>query len=272
LRSKNTQNPDKQKHKKPPEGGAAMRQKNKITAILKDTTGVSLMFVLGVMMMLLLIGASLLVAASSNVGTNIRQNEFNRVMLMSNSIHRNIMYSLQADPENEGLLANQLAWIIYEAHDDDIEDITLKLDMDADIPASMSVSIILSIPFHEVRISESSDYFPGIEGSDYYDEEGNHIVIEAVPEVPRVPETANIKAEMLVTVVIESDAMIREGSRLVTTQAAYEYRGGFLTDDPFGMHQTNPNPTGLEMAFAPDGFGIWSLISYETVESQVDVD
>jgi len=249
-----------------------MRLKNKITAILKSTSGVSLMFVLGVMMMLLLIGASLLVAASANIGSNIRQNEFNRVMLLSNSIHRNIMYSLQADPENEGLLANQLAWIIYEAQDEDIDDITLRINMDADIPDSMSVSIILSIPFHEVRVSESSDYFPGIEGIDYYDEEGNHIVIEPVPETPRVPETANIKAEMLVTVVIESDAMVREGSRLVTTQAAYEYRGGSLTDDPYGVHQTNPNPIDLVMEFAPDGFGIWSLTSYETVESQLDID
>jgi len=248
-----------------------MRLKNKIKAILKDKSGVSLMFVLGVMMMLLLIGASLLVAASSNVGTNIRQNEFNRVMLLSNSIHRNIMYSLQADPENDGLLANQLAWIIYEAQDEDIDDITLRLDMDADIPASMSVNIILSIPFHEVRVFEASDYVPGIEESGYFDGEV-WIVIEATPEIPRIPETAEIKAEMLVTVVIESNAMVREGSRLVTTQAAYEYRGGFLTDDPYGIHQTNPNPTGLEMAFAPDGFGIWSLISYETVESQVDID
>ena len=255
-----------------------MRLKNKITAILKNASGVSLMFVLGVMMMLLLIGASLLVAASSNVGTNIRQNEFNRVMLLSNSIHRNIMYSLQADPENEDLLANQIAWIIYNAHDEDIEEITLVIDMDAEIPASMSVSIILSFPFHEVRVFESSGYIPGIEGIEYYDEEGNWIVIEGVPEVPRIPETATVKAEMLVTVVIESDAMVREGSRLVTTQAAYEYRGGFLTDDPYGIYVTNPNPPDLEMVFAPEkpdepgGFGIWSLISYETVESKVDID
>jgi len=248
-----------------------MRLKSKIAAILKNTSGVSLMFVLGVMMMLLLIGASLLVAASSNVGTNIRQNEFNRVMLLSNSIHRNIMYSLQAEPENEGLLANQLAWIIYKANEDDINDITLGLDMDADIPASMSVSIILSFPFHEVRVFEASDYVPGIEESGYFDGDV-WIPIAAIPEIPRIPETAEIKAEMLITVVIESNAMVREGSRLVTTQAAYEYRGGFLTDDPYGMHLTNPNPTGLEMAFAPDGFGIWSLLSYETVESQVDTD
>ena len=248
-----------------------MRLRNRITAILKGTSGVSLIFVLGVMMMLLLIGISLLIAAGANVGTNIRQNEFNRVMLLSNSIHRNIMYSLQADPENEGLLANQLAWIIYNANDEKIDDITLDIDMDVEIPDSMSVSIILSFPFHEVRTSESSDYVPGIEEDRYYDD-GVWIVIEAVPEILRVPETANIKAEMLVTVVIESDALVRQGSRLVTTQAAYEYRGGFLTDDPYGIHQTNPNPTGLEMAFAPDGFGIWSLISYETVESQVDID
>jgi len=249
-----------------------MRLKNKIAAIIKDKSGVSLMFVLGVMMMLLLIGASLIVAASANVGSNIRQNEFNRVMLLSNSIHRNIMYSLQADPENEGLLANQLAWIIYNADNEDIDDITLRIDMDADIPASMSVSTILSFPFNEVRTFESSDYIPGTEDSGYYDEEGNYILIEGLPEIPRIPETAEIKAEMLVTVVIESNAMVRDGSRLVTTQAAYEYRGGFLTDDPNGVHQTNPNPTGLEMAFAPEGFGIWSLISYETVESQVDTD
>ena len=77
---------------------------------------------------------------------------------------------------------------------------------------------------------------------------------------------------MLVTVVIESDAMVREASRLITTQASYEYRGGFLTDDPDDTYQNGPNPTDPEMVFAPDGFGLWSLISYETVESQVDID
>ena len=248
-----------------------MRLRNRITAILKGTSGVSLIFVLGVMMMLLLIGISLLIAAGANVGTNIRQNEFNRVMLLGNSIHRNIMYSLQADPEDQSLLAYQLVMAIYDArYDGELDDITLEVDVD--IPDNMAVSIVLSFPYLDVQTAGSSDFVPGIPGDEYVDDSGNMIVIQPVPSIPRIPETASIKAGMTVTVVIESEVMVRDGSRFITTQASYEYRGGFLTDDPEGEY-IDSNPTyPLDMQFAPDGYGIWSLIDYETVESKVDID
>jgi len=248
-----------------------MRLKSKIAEILKDKSGVSLMFVLGIMMFLLAIGASLLAAASANIGANVRQNEYNRVIVLGDSIHRSIMHSLQADPEDENSLANRLAWIVYETPDIVSQgSIELELDFDTpgndDIPDYMAISITLSFLFREVIITPATEYVPEIPA--FTDTDG--IPVEAVPEVPGMPETAAISADMLVTVVIEADGIIRDGSRFITSQAYYEYRGGLLTDDPDGNIATRPNPPASDLYFATDGYGTWSMISYEIIESQVD--
>jgi len=249
-----------------------MRLKSKIAAILKDKSGVSLMFVLGVMMFLLAIGASLLAAASANIGANVRQNEYNRVIVLGDSIHRSIMHSLQADPEDENSLANRLAWIVYETPDIVSQgSIELELDFDTtgndSVPEYMTVTVSLSFLNREVLTTDATGYVPEIPS--FVDSDG--ITVEAVPEVPRMPETAAISADMLVTVVIEADGRIRDGSRFISTQAVYEYRGGLLTDDPLGVYATNPNPPpSLPLEFATDGFGTWSMISYEIIESQLD--
>jgi len=249
-----------------------MRLNNKIAVIIKDKSGVSLIFVLGVMMFLLAIGASLLAAASANIGANVRQNEYNRVIVLGDSIHRSIMHSLQADPEDENSLANRLAWIVYETPDIVSQgSIELELDIDTpgndDVPEYMTISITLSFLFREVLTTQATEYVPEIPS--FTDTDG--ITVEAVPAVPGMPETASISADMLVTVVIEADGVIRDGSRFITTQAVYEYRGGLLSDDPDGDYAANPNPPAvLPLYFATDGYGTWSMISYEIIESQVD--
>jgi len=220
------------------------------------------LFVLGAMMFLLAIGTSILAAASANIGANIRQNEFNRVMVLNDSVHRNIMYSLQVDPENQNLLGNQLAWLIYNTREDEeMDDIDLELGIsagsDLDIPDHMTVTITLSFLYRDVQITEGSDSIPEIPG--FTDEDGN--IIEPVPEVPGIPGTATIKAGMTVTVIIETDGLIRDESRLITTQAVYEYQGGKLTESPAAP------PT---MIFEPDGYGTWSMFSYEIIQSQMD--
>ena len=77
---------------------------NRLIRILKNKTGASLVFVVGVMLLLLAVGVSALTAASSNAGFAQRQRQFNQVRILADSVHQNILFSLQSDPSDEGLL------------------------------------------------------------------------------------------------------------------------------------------------------------------------
>ena len=82
-----------------------------------DNAGVSLIFVLASMLFLMAVCASLLVAASTNVGYRVTQWEHSQVGILEDSIHQNIMYSLQSDPADVDGMAYQLAMALYEAKD-----------------------------------------------------------------------------------------------------------------------------------------------------------
>jgi hypothetical protein len=82
----------------------------------RGKSGASLIFVLGIMMMLMAIGFSVFAAASANRGAALRQTEHNAVLLLENSIHNNIRHSLQyGDGYKEDRLWNQLLQVLYEA-------------------------------------------------------------------------------------------------------------------------------------------------------------
>jgi hypothetical protein len=67
-----------------------------------DNKGESLLYVLGVMMFLVLICFSVTAAAVTSMRNVTLQKQYSDAMIMDYSIHKNIMYSLQADP-NSGL-------------------------------------------------------------------------------------------------------------------------------------------------------------------------
>ena len=164
----------------------------------KDNNGASLIFVLAAMMLLFAVGTSVLVAASNTVGYLKQQKEHSQVMILDESVHKSIMYSLQADPfdpSDEEKLLPRLSWqlvmALYEAKDDafsadglgvisleaviDTDGAPLDL-MDADTDRDIYVnSISLSFPRQEVIIIPAvpaifEDIY-GIPGED--DEEGD---------------------------------------------------------------------------------------------------
>ena len=244
-----------------------MRLKNRITEILKDTSGVSLMFVMGIMLLLMFIGTSVLTSASSNIGANIRQNDYNRVLLLGDSIHRNIRFSLQEDPENEGLLAFQIAEGLSKQNSgvSAIGDIDLQIDIDN--PTNLNIEgITLSFPYVSVQVTEARDYVPEIT-----DDDGEVVL---VPEVDRIPKTKVVSARMLVTVVIRIENNLMDTDRIITTRATYILSDCFLTDDPEGRFSKTPSEEideqELVFGFVDNGFGTWSMVSYETVESHAE--
>jgi hypothetical protein len=238
-----------------------MRLGNKIKSILKSKSGVSLMFVMGTMMLLLAIGASVMAAASANVGANVRQNQYNRATLLGNSIHRNIMYSLQADWDGNGnfenSLAYQLANAFYEAgrETDALDDglvIELNLALD-DVPVGGKYSVTLEIQPHEFDIT-----FAGPVGY--------------IPETStnRIPRTASIHAIVTVTVVVEVETglVVRDDDRVITTRATYNFTG-LMSDEELSDMETEQDSTIFDdedLVLVEAGFG-WELINLEITES-----
>jgi len=269
-----------------------MRLINKIKTTLKRTSGASLIFVLGVMMFLMAIGVSTLAAAFANAGYVMRQSEFTRVRLLHESIHENIMYSLQADPEDEDLLGYQIAMAIFNANDPAHPAFVLPPPTTpenlnptnpglAPIP-NLEINVIgtplenlggrvtveritLSFPDQFVRINEA------IPGDD-----------TITPAIPREPRTATLNASMIVEVVIRIDRLATDiiddddlGVRRITSIAVYEYTGGRFTEEPAGVPGGEPgddngDENGYEtfvMKFeSPSGYGIWRMVRHEIID------
>jgi len=246
-----------------------MRLKNKITAALKCKSGASLLFVLGVMFLLMAIGASVMAAASANIGSNIRQDKYNRAVVLIDSIHKNIKHSLQIPDTNTTEFENSLAYIIpYAIYNSSLTPDPLnpnpligepftEIQLDIDIAGVTDIaslqSVTLGFPFQEVSTVGPVGYIP-----------------ETTPPTPRVPRTASISARMIVVVTVEIPATgFGAENRTITTHATYTYSGGVFSDENdllanSDAHREDSTFIG-EMEFAEPGE--WKLISYEIVES-----
>ena len=242
-----------------------MFRRSRVFKILKNKSGASLLFVLGAMLLLLSVGVSTLAAAGASSGFAMTQKAYSRVVILSDSIHRNIMYSLQHDPSNEDMLAYRLAYSLYEAKRDDPVDglgaIDLQIGFDDQVfnerfeSGEITVqSVRLLFPSQKVVIKPAKPAIPAIPA-------------ESGVLISREAKTATVNATM--TVVVEIEA----AGRIVKTIATYRYSGGELTDDPRGEHADVFDPEAeFDMEFRPgdegrDGFGRWELVKYEKVDS-----
>jgi len=217
------------------------------------------------MMFLMAIGVSTMAAGAANSGALMRQNEYNKILMLGKSVHDNIMFSLQNDPGNEDLLGYQLARTIFEAYD------TNEGDSDPDEPDVPTINdMIIRIngeelyppnpPLDMIYISNAAFRFPlsfkesildspAIEFDDIFDG-----VDYITP--PPIPRTVTINARMVVEVEITSRDLRAIGeNRQIVTRATYEYRNGRLIEDPSG-----------DMNFDPDWYGEWRLVRYEIID------
>jgi len=244
--------------------------KNRIQAVLSSRSGASLLFVMGIMFLLLAIGGSVMAAASSNYGSNIRQNQYNAAVVLNDSIQRNIRHSLQMNSETlptpvldfTQSLASNIPIAMYYAHiaENPLTVFELQLGGVAGLVPTgtdRNYSVTIKFPFHpEVNISDSADAMPELANSlGDPDDPFNH----------RTPATARLSARMIVEVSVFFGAGVNQ--RVHTTQATYEYRNGVLTDDffwgnpalmSFSQEVENPNDTAAS--------GEWTMVSYEIFE------
>jgi len=195
---------------------------SRLKAAIKNESGVSILFVLGIMMMILAVGASVMAAAFGNAGIGVRQERHNRAMLLTDSIHRNIKHSLQMGDHYDFMsyLSGQIAWYIFENegylhyyYDDDgtpldipiPRDILLEVTIDDDdIDIGGDVTVTLNFAYN---IGSPIDFI--------------------APGDSFTTRVVQMSATMRVEVVVE----VGGGERSITSRAYYEFFGSLLVTD-----------------------------------------
>jgi len=258
-----------------------MLPKNKVAVILKSKSGVSLIFVLGIMLMLFAmggavisgtnaridIGSSVMGAATANFGSNIRQEQYNKAVVLGESIHRSLKQSLLND--NADSLGRKLPRAIFDIYEfyptdaitgDDARIAAFRSGFPLTLVGDPKVVAALAGATYQITVSFP---FPNVNPSLAY-----HAPIPAMPELDiiRIPARATLNAK----IVVEVEVSLQGGadSRSVSTFATYEYRGGELSDYNGGANNnvTDPDFIGA-LEFEAGGFGTWELVSYEIIES-----
>jgi len=243
---------------------------------LKSKSGASLIFVLGIMLMLFAIGgavisgttasvdigSSVMGAASTNFASNVRQSQYNRAVLLSESIHRTIRQSIKTPSTNSNFnnsLANHIPDAIFKSMS------TMEAQRAAAVTASSVVQdFIMNIDITGLSTTVDASSF-------------NVRIIFPVsvnnpsfaPDGPRVdagirdPYTITINTEIVVEVEVFLDAL---QTRAITTQATYQLSEGVFSDiDSTDINPADPASIGTTIKY--DKPGKWELVSYEIIET-----
>lgn len=245
-----------------------MRKQSKIVAVLQDTSGASFLFVLGVMLLLMAIAVSVLVAASANTGFVLEQHEHSQIMILDESVHKNILYALQRDKKASELysvlLSTQVAKALYEANDPLLPSSfnpagLEKIDID-----DISVTNLPDITTGDIKIQSVTLSFPD---QSVVFTDPIAAINDAGVLTPRKPRTATVDATMIVTVEINARG------RTSISRATYVYTGGKMSDDQNGDHEDEEDEDAvfpmefLDDGVGDDGYGEWRLIRHENMES-----
>jgi hypothetical protein len=235
-----------------------MRRINNKLNILKCNSGISLVFVLAVLFLLFAITTSVLVAAGAGFGAVQSQWEHNRVLLLDDSIHRNILHSLQPPDSTDetDYLSVQLVRALHEAGgllgeiDIDISGFEIT-DDDSDLTIE---SVRLTFPVQSVRNNNATRrnaiWNPGYYvHADSCDGSDHSACSYHSPTIARYRDArvSYVDATMIVTVEINS------GGRITRSRAEYVYSGnpiGVFSDDPNGLCYGCPAPSNVSYSCA----------------------
>jgi len=193
---------------------------HKFLKIIKSKSGASLMFVLGLMMLLLAIGVSVLTAASANYIMPLRQREHSRLLILEESVHKNIMHSLQTPGANN--LSQAIAYELLNG--DRGNEISLDIDfIGVDLPEVMeNTEITIEILDVAVNTTEAYNIVVGYVEVDVEEEneDGELVWVKKLePIYDRIPKTDIVNGDIAVTVTVEIN-----GKRSTST-VTYKYEG-----------------------------------------------
>ncbi len=224
---------------------------SKLRSVFKDKSGISMIFVLCVMMLLLMIGTSALVAGSTAAGAGFSQRTFNQLNIFSDSVHRTFLSSLKANTDADGnnSLGKQLMLAIYRSTKDSTIDLPNQLTTQITGVATggglrVESPLLLSITNHSSIVPHVLPVHDDLNGNG---------IVDSGEMIDGEPERVFINASMVVQV-----SVTMSGRRL-TSVATYEITGGEvqLGYDASGTPTGNPVITDA---------GEWRLVAYEKLD------
>ncbi|MEG1501169.1 MAG: hypothetical protein RR396_04365 [Clostridiales bacterium] len=213
--------------------------------ILQGKNGMSLVFVLCVILLLMAISTSILVAASTAAGSNASQRTYDQLNIYTDSVIKTLMYSLQQeeiDINNPQYLGIKLLRAIYDAKaaNPDAPQYPQKLNMDFGINAIQETAISdLDLRF----FAEDIMLQPEQPAHQEENEDGSINTIERIPAQADV----NIKMEVKFSTTVKK--------RSINNLLVFELKGASLED----------NGSAANMLIKEAGE--WRLISNEKFDS-----
>ncbi len=196
--------------------------------------------VLAVMFLLMAIGTSALMAASTAVGASVNQRDYDQLSLYADSVFKVFSESLNTDEkdfDNPHYLGTKLLIALYKSVDEGNK-LPTELGLSFEnfqVPSDLTVAIQLEFPDVRVNIT------PGME----------KIEAEGIEIAPWVPKSATINSTMVVTVKAEYK------DKALTTVSNYRLTDGYMEEK---------SETDKKMTVRNSGN--WRLVSHENIDYQ----
>jgi hypothetical protein len=249
-------------------------KKNKTLSILRDKTGGSLLFILGMMLLLMAIGVSALVAAGASAGAALNQNSFSQLNLHADSVIKTVMYGIQENDADEGSRVDSAEPVIEQPQTlggQLVRAMYLNEDIDASLPAALNtalldgaIPVVLPITTEPIVVEFdfdviTTDFQPAI--FDDNDDGPPFLLQDAVPK------SATINARVKFEFRFEQTA--GQSERAVNYELVYELRNAEIVMQE--VYNGNFDP---ELIVAPDSFIMvieepldWRVLSYEKMDN-----
>lgn len=266
----------------------SQRKKGLLANLLSDNRGASLLFVLGIMMFLLVICTSVLAAAGNNVGYMVNQREYSQIQALDESIHRAIMFSLQANVADDvnapASLGLQLARALVDAEAiGGLGPVTMENGPDPGAGILLDYSSVEAPTLADPSKLGRSSSLVRIGSIEFLFIDQWVTIVDGVPAIclwvdedgsgdpphggasceaddfciAREPGEAWVAATLQVTVVINITTPIlgAAANRTVSTRAIYSYTGGHLLENPDDADFNAAVSAGWEWLWQPGDVG-----------------
>ena len=235
--------------------------------VLRETSGVSLLFVLAAMMLLMVVGASAITAAGMSAGAGFARRDGNQLRLWVGGMERTVKAALTEDPTGESVTGPRTlgGWILREAylrgggrhmvHSTFMPEVPDEWEVTYSIGISADMRMQIFPPI--LRTVWEEEQGAGSEGPE--NPEGGQSV-QGFVEVAagRSPQRAMIDGLVTVT---QTTAYTAPGGNCLcmTTSTTYQYCGGVIEESDF--NEMDPDVHDENMRVAEPG--AWKVIKHE---------
>lgn len=223
----------------------------KMLDYFKSKSGVSMVFVLFSMTILMLIAGSAVVATSSALGLSINQMNYNQLKSYSDSVNKSLMYALQTsysdvskDVSKSETFGGQMLNALYNYADNNEQEAQLPSEVTLELAQYGLPEAKLLIEYE--KLPSAADITPSVPASPAQYNELGYLV--KVP-VDRTPKKAKVEAIVKFTIYIKYEG------KEIKTEAKYNFFGATLED--------NGVSDSVMIVTSP---GEWRMLSVETVD------